>query len=437
MLSCVSPEHEDAPRLAPKYKNTSRIINENSEPGVADSYVLAKYWVNSQKVLGNKVADKIRTTSHNQAKTKLLTIDFSELLNYPSRLTISPWNTGITWKLEVEDTKQKFYFFGDAAVPLSFITTQDKCNEWYLSIPEEIRITIQSYPQNEFAILYLTSHYTQAYQLFVSHPILFSMMLLVAKEQKLEEDKLVEMLSRSRTEIMQYCGFPATKSAVRLLGKVYFETFNMTIPTLINELFKVEGYASLNHREHIDLRTIKILYKFPELVKTLFIRHFNYKSKIGFSYLSLIQDTVRLGDRLGVNSIERVGKCRSYEELNFLHDKLADENSLQKNKVMLEVVYDEPPIQGSENIIPITTWIELFNEGMEQCHCVEVYHEKIMEGYYYVYQVLSPERATLGVKLQRGCKPKIDQLFLARNRHVSNETQLIVRSWLNNHRQKE
>jgi len=45
---------------------------------------------------------------------------------------------------------------------------------------------------------------------------------------------------------------------------------------------------------------------------------------------------------------------------------------------------------------------------------------------------LAPERATLGLILAYGQKPKLEQVYLKRNKEVSAETMKIVLDWLNN-----
>lgn len=366
-----------------------------------------------------------------------ITIDFSPVTQYPSVLTISHWDSGITWTLAVNDSIEEFQYYDETVVALSFVAAQAECNDWYLSIPEEIRMPLSVYSYNDFAVLYLTSHYYQAYQLFVAHPTLFSLVLRVAKKEKLEETQLVELLSQPRIKLMQYCELPATKGAIKLLGKVRFKSFNRSVAGLIGDLFKVENHVCLNHREYINLRIIKILSKYPELVNTRFIHHFEADCVPRFSYLTTIDDTIRLSDRRGVDGIKRVGDCRNYNELVALHDRLATENSLQKTERMIGVNYPEPPIQGNEQIIPVTTWLGLFKEGVEQHHCVEIYHENVMAGQYYVYKVLSPERATLGLKIGRVGQPQVDQLLLSSNGKVSDETRLMVQCWLDENKQKK
>jgi len=69
-----------------------------------------------------------------------------------------------------------------------------------------------------------------------------------------------------------------------------------------------------------------------------------------------------------------------------------------------------PPINGSDSILPITNFKDLVIEGQQQRNCVKSYHDEILSGNYYVYKVVSPERATLGLEKKRQKKWSIDQL---------------------------
>ncbi len=94
--------------------------------------------------------------------------------------------------------------------------------------------------------------------------------------------------------------------------------------------------------------------------------------------------------------------------------------------------------QGNSHIVPITDFAGLRIEGLRQHHCVESYHSRISNGTYYVYQVLAPERATLGVKIHRDLSGRVDlsmdQLQGLQNKPVSHETTQAVLSWLTRRR---
>jgi hypothetical protein len=60
---------------------------------------------------------------------------------------------------------------------------------------------------------------------------------------------------------------------------------------------------------------------------------------------------------------------------------------------------------------------------------VFIYHDMIVSGDYYVYRVLKPQRATLGVD-RAGNKLMFDQLELSHNRPVSAGCERTIQQWL-------
>lgn len=363
---------------------------------------------------------------------KPLIIDFSPLLNYKSQLIINQWGAGIIWKLETKYSTKYSKYVDEAIAPLSFIVAQNGGKQWYLMIPKNIRTALLPYSSNEFSILYLTSHYSEAYQLFISHPTLFWMLLFVAKNEGMSEEEFLRIIKKPRTEIMAYCDLPETKSAIKLLRKIKFKQFNSSSVQLIKSLFSLKYYAHLNHHQCIDEKVIRIVCRYPVLIKTRFIHHFESKNEKVHSTLHFINDTVQLASTLHITNILRlIGQCRSYRELNAVHDKLVADVLSKNHSDEMNIIYPDPPMQGNDHIIPITNQRGLFNEAVSQHHCVMIYHKEILEGSYYVYKVLLPERATLGLRIKSGQKPRIDQLVLDQNGIVSPETKLMVERWLN------
>jgi len=359
-----------------------------------------------------------------------LEINFTDTLS----ATISYWDEGITWQLKSKTREQVLGLFSPPLAPFELLSQRQDCQEWYLSIPEPIRNNIHKFRHIDFALLYMTSHYHYAYELFISHPNLFWLLLCEAKQEKWTEDKLVNVIGLPRKTILAECGLPATKASVRLLAKFNFERYDMTSRAIIKRVYTLKSYERLNHHQMINLKLAKLMVRHPVLIRQTFIH--SLKEDDWNDHISTtLNDVFKLAGKLEqMNIIKDICACKSNSDLILLHDKLTRqlyrrmEQQAYINK--FNVDYSPPPLVGTDTIIPVTNGLDLIKEGKEQRNCVATYHNDIVKREYYVYRVLAPERATLGLILAYGQKPKLDQLYLKRNKEVSDMTSKSVHSWL-------
>jgi len=421
--------------VEPEDSDVNHILEHHHEKGATDSFILAKHWANKAIVsrdishLKSYIGDNI--TAKNNSQDLPIVLDFSTLLDYAGTITVGHWNSGVTWQLECDGTIQKFKYFEQESVPLTFLLYQESCTQWYLDIPKEVRINLAAFATHEFCILYLVSHYTHAYQLFVSQPTLFWIMLSVAKEKNLPEVELMALLARPRKEILRFCDLPATKSALKLISKLQIPRLNQTSLGHIRDLLAIDNYSALNHLKQIGENVVSFVREYPEMIGSSLLIGISKSNNSAIN--STIDDIRHLADRLGITDISaRLSHSKSLDEVTAVHDDLVIRVNAQQYEELFEIDYPEPPIQGTQSIIPITTGEYLFRESVRQHHCVSTYHDRIVLGDYYVYQILEPERATLGLILKKGCKPKLDQLVLALNDEVSEQTKNTVLKWLEN-----
>jgi len=359
-----------------------------------------------------------------------LIIDFSELLAYPSQLLINSWQQGINWMLKVNGVDELYEYLEEAPIPLVFIKERECYHHWYNGIPEQIRQLAQHYKSIEFTALYLTSRYSAAYELFIHQPTLFFLLIKQAKEEKWEELKLTELLTYKRIDLLQACQLPARRSVLKLLQKMAFKHYGNPEYGYIKQLLALPNYEKLNHLESIDEFIAKLICRYPELVATRLINNYQ-KHHWQQSVYALFDDICRMATYVGVeNIIKRIGACESIDQVERVHDRLVDQLNQLEAAVLSEVNYQAPPFAGTDCIIPIINSQSLVEEGKEQRHCIASYHAHIVHRRYYVYRVTYPERATLGITLQEGLKPELDQLKLKRNHPVSEETNQYVLKWL-------
>ena len=120
---------------------------------------------------------------------------------------------------------------------------------------------------------------------------------------------------------------------------------------------------------------------------------------------------------------KKLNQCQDHFQVEKLYNKLSKKRYL-KNK-LLNLPNDnfpKPPLAGNDWVVPLCGSRDLAIEAQEMKHCARVYENAILKGTYFVYKVLAPERATLGVELHENCPPSVDQLVSHCNDPVKFET---------------
>lgn len=197
----------------------------------------------------------------------------------------------------------------------------------------------------------------------------------------------------------------------------------------IKHFFAVQGWERINHLSYVDVPLLKWLTLHPGQLGSRLLHSYDG----GWEWRpfnAIYEDVLRIARQLGEQqAARRIGQCRTISEFITLHDRLTDEMNRRQAVQLEQVVFGPPPLQGNQNNRPITDASSLHAEGTSQRHCVAGYRQEILEGRYYVYAVYTPERATLGVRIDQTGKPKIAELKLKCNVSPSEATWSAVMAW--------
>jgi hypothetical protein len=383
------------------------------------------------------------------------------------RLFLSAWSQGCRWLLETQGQLQVMPIHADPGLPL-LECGADWAEPWRETIPSDVRHTLFSFERGRWALLYWASHYPAALDLLRSEPKLLWLLLMTGERDGWSEDTIARFLRLKRRFILERCGLQPSEAALNLLGKCHLGPYGEESLGNLRSLLADAGYIrALRHIESLYPITLQFCLWFPTLMQARWLKDVPDEASVFLEFNHLFADTHELGNRLDlVNVQEQVLRCRTFEELRRLHNRWLDERVQEEIRALnttpcqtrprnlagwlwwsfrrvlngIEqkvkewprwfIQYPAPPIRGSAAIRPITTYRGLLAEGQSQRHCVAIYHERVLANRYYVYQVLEPERCTLGLALFSGQPPRLDQLKGERNREVSDETRHAVQSWL-------
>lgn len=388
-----------------------------------------------------KDSNQYSKTSGSQwhAEQQQFHIYLEPLLGKPATLILSGWDAGVWWSTSI-DGETTIYNdpFGASPFPLEFFD-HELLIPWVATIPENIIALLNRYKGNAFGILMLVNRHQYLKELFEDHPTLFWFAYTYTKDNRWQEQQFVSLCKSKRTEILKTCGLPNTSSAVKLLQKIQASYFNRYTYDQIRELFGIEDYAVLNHRGSVPIRWVAVLKRFPALLYSKFVH--NWHGDWASEEYELLRDIARMvATHDDEDYLRWLNGCRDLESLKAQHDNLVNRMVEQNrnspgHEILGNKPYPAPPITGIEHIEPIMNSQGLRDESEQQRHCVASYHSEIVQGRYYVYRVLEPERATLGVNILKtkngNVSLRIDQIRGYKNQKVKKETEKFVLGWFN------
>jgi len=317
-----------------------------------------------------------------------------------------------------------------------FTLLQDSGNTnvktWCASIPKQYTATVLMFPSYSLRMLRLVAGYSYAEQLLLSSPVLLWLIAIVSKTEKWTDKQLIKCLSSKRQLILEQLGFKPRKYALTVINKIHLNEYSDEVLTELKEWLNHEKLSELVHYPTLNLEQLKLLRLCPSLLSSKI--SFNHKAINEIEDISrfsqLLKDCIHMAEQLHqvAEVLQQFKKVKSVERFEDIHFQLVNRVQCKEN-FDSRIDYNLPPLVGTIDIVPITNSAELYLEGETQKHCLFSYHECIVSGDYYVYKILKPERATLGLQIIDG-KPELDQIYLRSNQTVSALTINHINFWM-------
>lgn len=312
--------------------------------------------------------------------------------------------------------------------------------QWYNTIPVHIRPVVAQYPNRQWHMLsFILRCGDAAYDLVQSNPALAYTLAsnwlfhTPPVKQPLRSARALLKPGKKQTEILEWLGFPATKSVRKIFRKIYIKSINIQMLQLLQQIIRERTIVkTLSHLPGIN-RSVIVILSHPQL-HTMVTHNFISDLSCAQNEINILDLEFTLTDIYEANTMLHGGRrfrINSMEELDNIHLTMIDGLNRNRNKKLIsDPPFPPPPLQGNEVIIPITTAQELADEGKEQRNCALSYLTRIYKGQSFIYKVLASERATLSLEKQKGGYWMIGQLLKERNRPVSRMTSQSVEEWL-------
>ena len=289
---------------------------------------------------------------------------------------------------------------------------------------------------------FLSRHPRQeTFELFASNP---GLGLLLAHSDRFRRhacepwEEAHRMVQLPRTEILAWLGFPASKSAVRILGKVDVSRISVDRCVKLRDVIPIdEVLQRLRHLPAVCDGVVDVLAD-PEL------RH--------LSSFTLLQELSQRPDDISISAAFSEAKqlaalhevkLRTFRSCSAVAESCAVlqlmEHSLapEWQDEYRNIEFPEPPIdvptftQPRElHIEPLRSPRDLFEEARSQHICVFDRLEEVASGKAAIYRVLKPERATVMLSPGHGDAWTITEFRATRNRKAQRETVWLVGAYL-------
>lgn len=295
-----------------------------------------------------------------------------------------------------------------------------------------------SYPCHTLTVYRMLRATPLAADVATHSPVLFWLLADHLQQQGWAPTRAAALIAMKRTAILHELGYEAAPYMVRFLAKIRLPSFEQEhLTSLRQTLARPEAIRRLGHQPCIDRLSLDMASHFPGLLQYRYIRN---ALALGIPRLSkleklrqLHQDTVRLGISLDIPDYDRaIARLTSLRELEELHDRWTERLLKQgesakhdREKRLYNTPFPPLPCRAPE-VLPITTFTELEEEGRAMHHCVASYAEAILAGTSYIYRVLKPQRGTLEIDPETW---RIVQFHLACNKIPDAEARSAVRQW--------
>lgn len=314
------------------------------------------------------------------------------------------------------------------------------------SIPRTYQRFTKYYPDRHIALLsllYSNKHYAE---LLSTSPAVASILCYGYGTSKVQLKSVSNLVDSPRHEIVQKVFGHCTKSDARLLSKFQANSFSDLIIDMLWHLLqddKASAWLKNSTVPYFDEPFLSVLLEKPDIAQYPFFRNqiMEYFQPglnenlwrrnlltLKCSYIA----AENYAELLSINNAQSCFMhCKNIEQLEEKWRNRVKKAKLEETISEFSRIFPPPPINGTPDIVPIRTIDDLIAEGIEMDNCIgsKDFAQRIIKNKYYIYRILRPERATLGINMEHENVHYIDQLMLKGNELPSDATWRAVKEW--------
>lgn len=351
-------------------------------------------------------------------------------LGFEYNLELSSWHNGFDAYRVYENGKRE-EIEGNLGLGLQVLQDYAADSCWLSQIPELFQNQTNDFPDLQFYILWLAANSTKAAQLLQCRPLI---LVLICNAYPADKDRALVLCEKGQREILRELGFDGSNAALKFIDKL-----RLTYQTGV-ELGYVKRYLHAQKKEYLKFKhypvindlTLSVDRTLPLLTGTkLGIALASVKQRKVWGRIGYVKDTMNLGADLGiVRARDIICNLNSLEELIAIHDQWTEQRIVRRNIRPSDAHVPYPWIVdvSDEQLIQIKNYDELLKESTDQIHCIVTYHSRIAEGRYLAFKMETPERVTIGVRINLEIPGnfEVDQIKCKRNQEPTESTKMLI-----------
>ncbi|MFA7344909.1 MAG: hypothetical protein WC003_11445 [Terrimicrobiaceae bacterium] len=303
-------------------------------------------------------------------------------------------------------------------------------------IPVPVAVLVEKYQSRQLKLLRLMLKSPASIELAGINPALC---FALANYKRFRErfctlEGAAIVAKRRQREIADWVGFPSTEAVVKILAKIPPESASLeSLKSLRILIRNPEVMKLLSHLPRINAGVLGILAerRLLDMTKPTLLADIADRPEEDF-HPHARETLLHIAEMLAlVAPNSPLPIFSSLSKLQSFHDETTAEFlrvTSQKDGPL-----PNPPIAGTDNILPILTCNDLREEGRLQKNCVGGYVERIQKGGIFVYRVSKPKRATLSIVKTPEGDWIIGELKCCANANASDATYQAVQNWLDQH----
>lgn len=341
-----------------------------------------------------------------------LFFDLSSILGYEIHLVVYGWQARqpLNW---LSHNRTVVIAWGSflQAPGLPVFTLKDKEGSGLAEqIPLEVSRVARLMPAIDFELCQACAVSETALQLATDAPLLFILLVEFARKKSSSSHQFEQLLALKRTDILEHIGLPKSRSMARLIRRI---ALSPLLPWELEDVTEALGnpqfLALLRHHPQLHLNHLRFMLRLQQRIEPCMLNLIDEQSST--QDINWVCRMIRDTRNLARGNQHVLTGITSKQSLQDLHDKLVEQFNRDHGKdpaayrVLLSERlkaehgdYPPVPLRAIDGIEPLSSWLDLLEEGARMHHCVGSYDIHVAHGDVYIYRMVQPERLTISLE---------------------------------------